>query len=125
MDEFDTSLIDRLEETVENRHRSAMQAIRTLKDYLTDYGVSTERASQGGHLIGELIGYLHSKGSIRERVRQAILDQYKTIAQIADETGLTEVQIRGALYAKDLRENIRKDHSSGPVRFRLVSTGGA
>lgn len=125
MDEFDASLIDRLEETVESRHRNAIQAIKTLKDYLTHSGISTERASQSGHMIGELIGYLRGEGSIRERVRQTISQQFKTIEEIADETGLTVDQVRGVVYAKDWRGRIRKDRSSGPMRFLLVSTGGS
>jgi len=123
MDEFDTSLIERLEETVESRHRSAMQAIKTLKDYLTHNGVSAHGAGHSGHVIGELIGYLRGKGSIRERVRQSISSQFKTIEEIADETALTNSQVRGVVYAKDFRIGLQKDRSSGPMRFRLASTG--
>jgi hypothetical protein len=125
MDGIDSSLIDQLEETVESRHRSVLRAIKTLRDYLSENRSASDGTDPVNPVFGELVGYLRGKGSIRERVRRAILGEFKSIEEIADETGLTDVQVRGVVYAKDFRVKLQRDRSSGPtMRFRLAVNGG-
>jgi hypothetical protein len=123
MDSDDSRLIDELKATVETRHRNALRAIETLRDFLTENMPASDMVPNRPPIIGELIAYLHGNGSVRERVRRAIQGRYLSVEEIVAETGLTRTQVRGVVYAKDVREKLQRDRSSGPMRFRLSANG--
>ena len=117
-------LIRQLRQLVEDERDAALRAVAELEAYLVGQ-VQPSRVSDGiAALLSRLSRPPICKDSIRPLVLSSISGTEKSVSQIVAETHLTDRQVRGVLYADDLREKIRKDHSSGPVRFRLASTGG-
>ena len=102
LSEPNRAIVRELRESVEDQHRNALRAIETLEDYLTGGWVSSARANAAALTLGELIDYLQGRGSIRQRVLRAIECDYKSVKQVACETKLSQRQVRGVLYSRDV-----------------------
>ena len=130
MDETGVSLVAELKEAIDRRHRIAVRAVQTLEEYLVGNWVSPVGQMESAGVLGDLIAYLHGDASIRRRVLRSISETWKSVNEIAQETGLTKQQVRGVVYASDLRRGgsaaqMEWTAQFGEKRFRLKNSGAA
>ncbi len=108
-------LID-IRKAVVQRHEAALQAVSLLERYLAEERFDAEIASQLACIQRRIDGSATSP-SIRERVLAAISAEGATVEAIHASTGLTKKQIRGVLYAPEIKEFVTNNRTTGQNRF--------
>jgi hypothetical protein len=122
MDGFDHRLIEQLKRRVDEQHAAALRAITQLSEYLSGRDRSGPIADAISRTLGDLLAGVTLGESIRPAVLAAIANSPKTVSEIALETQLSEKQVRGVLYAKDLSSVIDVVRGMGALRFRSRAT---
>jgi len=115
----DQELLRGLRNSLEDRYREGLRAIHALEAMLSGQWVSAAKDEEAASTLSELVRYLHRQGSLRDRVRDCISSDYRSINQISAETGLSKKQIRGVLYNPDLKDHVLKSNQFGEVQFKL------
>jgi hypothetical protein len=111
--------IQRLRDEVQKRFDDGMRAIDSLEVSLvgpTGAGKSHIRAVAVARVAG-------GKSRV-QTVLGAIRNDYKTIAQIADELDFPVVKIRAVLYSKSVKDTVSKRQIDNALAFKLKSGGG-
>jgi hypothetical protein len=108
-------LID-IRKAVVRHHEDALHALSVLEQHLVLQTVDASLLSQLSN-IQRLIGGSMDRPSIRQRVLAAIPDGGATVEAIPSSTGLTKRQVRGVLYAPEVKEFITNNRTSGENRF--------
>jgi len=108
-------LID-IRKAVVQQHEAALQAVAMLERYLAEGRLDAGIASQLA-CIQRLIDRSTTSPSIRERVLAAIPAEGATVEAIHASTGLTKKQIRGVLYAPEIKEFVTNNRTTGQNRF--------
>jgi len=111
--------IQRLRDEVQKRFDDGMQAIDSLEVSLIGPAVAGKSAIR--HAVARVAG---GKSRV-QTVVSAIREDYKTIAQLAEELHIPVVKIRAVLYAKSVKETVSKRSVGNVLAFKLKSGGGA
>ncbi|MCH7595771.1 MAG: hypothetical protein IID35_04350 [Planctomycetes bacterium] len=111
-------LLNKLRSRIDSAHRDAVIALDCVARYLEENPENKEVSSNGK--AGLIRGF--KPGSQRETIAQS-LTEFLSVPEIAEQTGLTESEIRGALYAKDFRRKIEKRRIDKKVKFRTKRQG--
>lgn len=114
-------LIASLRKLAESRHKETLAAIDRIAAYLNDSRNLDREVSQS---LREIIGRTSSRAAIRERVLSSLEKDPLNIKEIAARTGLTEKQVRGVLYSKQVEKRVNRSVMYGESRFSAnVGTG--
>ncbi|MCH8047469.1 MAG: hypothetical protein IID44_27560 [Planctomycetes bacterium] len=118
-------LLQKMRNQVDDRHRAATRAIRILEEYLC----SQQPASSGTRdsvdlgTLNDLLRHMRGDASMRKRVLASISDGWMTVAEISKETHLSEKQIRGVLYSRDVKAKVRVSGNSRLRKFKAQPSG--
>jgi hypothetical protein len=116
--ENDSRTLELVRARVEAQYREALRAIELLSHYLEE---NPKKIGENGAASQLLRGGIQA-GSRRERIAE-VITEFKTVPEIAEETGLNEPQVRGCLYSKDFSKKVERRRIHKKVRFRLKAVG--
>lgn len=109
-------ILAEIRKALTQRYEAAIQAValleRQLADETLDAGIAAQLAS-----IYRLIEPAAAPPSIRQRVLAAIPADGATVEMICAATGLSKRQIRGVLYAPEIKGLTANHRASGQNRF--------
>ena len=124
-------LIGKLRKAEERRHAASLQAIDTLEENMIGSGGATAEASpaegagQAQKRRAEGNGKNRVAGDVSNvgRVLAALDTQtYRSLEEIMELTGLNEIQVRAALYARSLQSRVeRTKDKKKRITFRMVT----
>ncbi len=100
------SLIQNLQEKIDQQHQEALRALAVLKKYFAE--------SPNGQVQSP-----DRKVSFKDQVLNAIREDWLTVTAIAETTGLTIKRVRGVVNAPNLKDGIEKKEVGGQTAYRL------
>jgi hypothetical protein len=103
-----------IRDRIEQEHREAVNALKVLERYLEKTPVIIGKSDNGQAVTGRGI----VPGSQREKIA-AVIAEFKSVPDIARDTGLAESAVRGCLYAKDFRKKVEKKRINKKLHFRM------
>jgi len=108
------SLVNALRTLADERHKDVLLAIDRIASYLSDSKNLDREVSES---LRELISRTSSRAAIRERVLSSLGKDSLSILELAVKTGLTEKQVRGVLYSKQVKDRVNRSRMYGETRF--------
>ena len=105
-----TKNFDEMEREVNARHQEALQALATLRAYFADVSL----------IANGKVAPRTGTGKIRPAVIEACKDDYRLVEEIAETSGFSKAQVRGAILSPGLREQFTKKEINGRVAYKFV-----
>lgn len=122
MRDAQNTTLKELRERIEAKHREAMRALDVIAAYLEESPTNT--GSNGNSPLFVVQRPVVQPGTNRAKVME-VLDDWKTIRRIVQESGLTPGEVRACLYAKDFKGKVEKQRMNGKLHFRSKFAGSA
>jgi hypothetical protein len=123
------SVLDEVRRRIDAHHAEALRALDTVRAYLDENPgdfppPSAEVASQSLPETPPVHFVFQHHGSKRDRVCAVIAEQPASVKEISEATDLTEKEVRGVLYAKDVAPRlIQGKNKAGYKTFVLKPDG--
>lgn len=110
-------LYEQMREAVEAKHKRALQALEELRDYLDE---ATPSANDHASLVRPAKQPPRKgTGKIRPAVLAAMKDRFRSVQEVAAETGFTKLQVRGVVLSPSLKDKFSKQpQSDGTVEYK-------
>ena len=99
-------LIDKLREAIDVQHAEALDALKTVSDYLEAKPLCSNRRTD-----------VYGKVS---RIVAGQFVEFRTVRSVADETGLTCKQVRGVIGRQDIRDNFTSKNGDGVRLYKFM-----
>lgn len=112
-------LIESLRKEINAAHQEAIAALEKISTFVSrDVGLSVEAtAPAASRRTRKSVPVL----SNRDTVMKAIAREFKSVTQIATETGLEKAQVRAVVYEKKLADMLERRNKGGALEFRRHS----
>ncbi|QDV91689.1 hypothetical protein RAS2_27930 [Phycisphaerae bacterium RAS2] len=112
-------LIESLRKEINAAHQEAIAALEKISTFVSrDVGLSVEvTAPAASRRTRKPVPVL----SNRDTVMKAIAREFKSVTQIANETGLEKAQVRAVVYEKKLADMLERRNKGGALEFRRHS----
>ena len=118
----ETDILRSVRERVEAQYRDALRALETLGRYLEmnpgEFDGGQTASARPDQPVAPRRRGRKGQGR-RARVIEAFRTGWKSIGQVASETGLTTKQVQGVIYAKDLRQFFQQQSGPEGQKYRV------
>ena len=116
-----TSIVEDLRRVINTKHTDALRALDTIASYLeepvaraTNNAVATRKTKRKPPKAAPRAG----TGKIRPKVLAALSGDFRPIKEVANETKLKPLQIRGVVLAPGLKDRFDKKEVDGIMHYK-------
>jgi hypothetical protein len=117
---------------IDAAHSEALQALATIAKFLKDSSDSAAQATPDENGVHRIVrnrarGGRRARGGAtkREIILNSIRESYKSVADIAEDTGLSKPMVRTVVYEKKMAHKISRRDTKGILEFKAKTESGA